>query len=182
MGKGICLGDTQYVIDHMEPGSARNLGTAAALMRIEQGSIILVERTIIYDIVEQMTDPAEAIEHYSTVLDLEWLPDRLPSPVRRGFLVSGDRDILVEDIPELIAKYDAVAADWESGAMPGRQAQSTAPVDPAGRQRPRWERRRRGLWRLHALPFAHKGHPASAPGHTPGVVVHRRKFHAQSAE
>jgi adenosylhomocysteine nucleosidase len=32
-------------------------------------------------------------------------------------LVSADRDIVVEDIPMLIEKYNAVAADWESGAI-----------------------------------------------------------------
>jgi adenosylhomocysteine nucleosidase len=32
-------------------------------------------------------------------------------------LVSADRDIVVEDIPMLIEKYGAVAADWESGAI-----------------------------------------------------------------
>ena len=37
--------------------------------------------------------------------------------VLRGLLVSGDRDIVVEDIPMLIQKYKAVAADWESGAI-----------------------------------------------------------------
>ena len=42
--------------------------------------------------------------------------DGQPSTVR-GLLVSADRDIVVEDIPMLIEKYDAVAADWESGAI-----------------------------------------------------------------
>jgi len=32
-------------------------------------------------------------------------------------LVSADRDIVSGDIPDLIKKYDAVAADWESGAI-----------------------------------------------------------------
>ncbi|MGD0878449.1 MAG: hypothetical protein ABSA01_09930 [Anaerolineales bacterium] len=35
----------------------------------------------------------------------------------RGLLVSGDRDILAGDIPDLVEKYGAVAADWESGAI-----------------------------------------------------------------
>jgi nucleoside phosphorylase len=37
--------------------------------------------------------------------------------VVRGLLVSADRDIVIEDIPMLIEKYNAVAADWESGAI-----------------------------------------------------------------
>jgi len=76
-----------------------------------------VEKTIVYDIVEQMGDPQAAIAHYTTRLDLTWLPRLLPLPVLRGLLVSGDRDLLAQDLPELIEKYNAVAADWESGAI-----------------------------------------------------------------
>ena len=109
---------TQYVIDQFHPDLLINLGTCGGFEgRIGRGTIILVERTIIYDIVEQMTDGAGAIDHYSTNLDLQWLPRVLPSPVSRGLLVSGDRDIVVEDIPGLVREYNAVAADWESGAI-----------------------------------------------------------------
>jgi nucleoside phosphorylase len=45
------------------------------------------------------------------------LPDPLPHPVQRGLLVSADRDILAADIPGLVEKYGASAADWESGAI-----------------------------------------------------------------
>jgi adenosylhomocysteine nucleosidase len=109
---------TQYVIDRMQPDLLVNLGTCGGFEgRIAQGTIVLVERTIIYDIVEQMADAAEAIEHYSTALDLRWLPAEAPMPVVRGLLVSGDRDIIPQDIPELIRRFGAVAADWESGAI-----------------------------------------------------------------
>ena len=37
--------------------------------------------------------------------------------MRRTRLVSADRDILPEDIRQLRERYDAVAADWESGAI-----------------------------------------------------------------
>ncbi len=117
-GKISAAAATQYAIDHFSPDLLINLGTCGGFQgRIEQGTTILVERTIVYDIVEQMTDPDEAIEHYSTQLDLSWLPRVNPSPVSRGLLVSADRDILLEDIPMLIQKYNAVAADWESGAI-----------------------------------------------------------------
>jgi adenosylhomocysteine nucleosidase len=117
-GRVSAAATTQYVIDQFHPDLLMNLGTCGGFEgRIERGTIILVERTIIYDIVEQMTDGAAAIDHYSTELDLQWLPKVLPSPVSRGLLVSGDRDIVVEDIPHLVRKYNAVAADWESGAI-----------------------------------------------------------------
>ncbi len=117
-GKVSAAASAQYVIDHFQPELLVNLGTCGGFKgRIEQGIIILVEKTIIYDIIEQMTDAEEAIEQYSTTLDLQWLPRLTPSPVLRGHLISADRDIVREDIPELIRKYDAVAADWESGAI-----------------------------------------------------------------
>jgi adenosylhomocysteine nucleosidase len=64
-----------------------------------------------------MGDGAEAIAHYSTGLDLSWLKQPYPHPVRKGLLVSADRDIVMEDIPQLVSNYGAVAADWESGAI-----------------------------------------------------------------
>jgi len=95
-----------------------NLGTCGGFEgRVERGTILLVERTVIYDIVEQMTDGAEAIDHYSTTLDLRWLPPLMPSQVTRGLLVSGDRDIIPGEIPALVRTYNAIAADWESGAI-----------------------------------------------------------------
>ena len=45
------------------------------------------------------------------------MPRVLPSPVLRGLLISGDRDIVAGDIPMLIKKFNAIAADWESGAI-----------------------------------------------------------------
>ncbi len=130
-GKISAAATAQYVIDHFQPDLLVNLGTCGGFAgRIQTGTIILVERTLVYDIIEQMGDGAEAIEHYATEIDLSWL-DRGqltvdgearptvfgPSSILRGLLVSADRDIVVEDIPMLIEKYGAVAADWESGAI-----------------------------------------------------------------
>ncbi|CAG1015567.1 5'-methylthioadenosine/S-adenosylhomocysteine nucleosidase [Anaerolineales bacterium] len=118
-GKISAAATAQYVIDHFQPGVLVNLGTCGGFVgRVETGTIMLVDRTLVYDIIEQMGDGAEAIKHYSTDIDLSWLAmDDCPASVVRGLLVSADRDIVVEDIPMLIEKYDAVAADWESGAI-----------------------------------------------------------------
>jgi adenosylhomocysteine nucleosidase len=117
-GKVSAAASTQYVVDQYHPDLIVNIGTCGGFQdRIELGTIILVDRTIIYDIVEQMTDSEEAINHYSTQLDLNWLPRLTPSPVARGLLVSADRDIMGGDIAVLVEKFDAVAADWESGAI-----------------------------------------------------------------
>jgi adenosylhomocysteine nucleosidase len=37
--------------------------------------------------------------------------------VQRTLLVSGDRDLLVAEIPRLKREFGAVAGDWESGAI-----------------------------------------------------------------
>lgn len=117
-GKVSAAATAQYVIDRFQPGLLVNLGTCGGFEgRIQMNEVILVEKTIIYDIIEQMTDPDEAIEYYSTDIDLSWLGDTLPANVRKGLLVSADRDIVVGDIPMLIGRFGADAADWESGAI-----------------------------------------------------------------
>jgi adenosylhomocysteine nucleosidase len=117
-GKISAAATAQYVVDRFRPGLIVNLGTCGGFAgRIAVGTILLVERTIVYDILEQMGDSAEAIRHYSTDLDLAWLSDPVLQPVQRGLLVSADRDLIAGDIPMLIEKYNAVAADWESGAI-----------------------------------------------------------------
>jgi adenosylhomocysteine nucleosidase len=123
-GKISAAATTQYAIDRWQPEMLVNLGTCGGFAgRIERGTILLVERTIVYDIIEQMSNPEEAIEHFSTELDLSWLDigsfktEGNKPPFVRGLLVSGDRDILAGDITNLIERYGAVAADWESGAI-----------------------------------------------------------------
>ena len=117
-GKISAAATAQYLIDYFQPDLLVNLGTCGGFAgRVETGTVILVERTLVYDIIEQMGDGAEAIEHYASTLDLSWLAEPYPHPVSRGLLVSADRDIVLEDIPMLIEKYNAVAADWESGAI-----------------------------------------------------------------
>jgi len=117
-GKVAAAGSTQYAIDRWHPERVINIGTCGGFKgMIAQGEVILTQRTLIYDIFEQMTDPAQAIERYAVDFDLSWLPDPPPQPVRIGTLVSADRDIDPRDIPGLIEKYGAFAADWESGAI-----------------------------------------------------------------
>lgn len=117
-GKIAAAASTQYVIDRWSPKLLVNLGTCGGFDgEIKPGTIILAERTLVYDIIEQMGDYDEHIAHYTTTLDLSWLGDDYPQPVQRTLLVSADRDLLVEDIPRLKAEFGAVAGDWESGAI-----------------------------------------------------------------
>ena len=117
-GKIAAAASTQYAVGRWSPHVLINLGTCGGFTgRIERGEVLLVERTLVYDIIEQMGDAAAAIEHYSVSLDLSWLHEPYPQPVRRSLLVSADRDICLADIPMLIERYGAAAADWESGAI-----------------------------------------------------------------
>ena len=117
-GKISAAGGTQYAIDRWKPDLLINIGTCGGFRgAINRGAIVLVEKTIVYDIIEQMGDPQEAIRDYSTVLDTAWAGADLPAGVTRHLLISGDRDIVASEIPTLQKTYGAVAADWESGAI-----------------------------------------------------------------
>jgi adenosylhomocysteine nucleosidase len=117
-GKISAAASTQFSLDRWKPSSLVNLGTCGGFAgAIERGTILLVERTLVYDIIEQMGDQQAAIRYYSVDLDLSWLHEPYPQEVRRGLLVSADRDICLPDIPMLIDQYGASAADWESGAI-----------------------------------------------------------------
>lgn len=118
-GKISAAASTQYALDRWQPRLLINLCTCGGFAGyIERGEILLVDRTLVYDIIEQMNpEPEQAIRFYSVDLDLSWLQEPYPQPVRRGLLVSADRDICSPDIPLLIEQYSAAAADWESGAI-----------------------------------------------------------------
>jgi adenosylhomocysteine nucleosidase len=65
-GKIAAAGSTQYAIDRWQPDLLVNLGTCGGFDgEIERGEIILVERSLVYDIVEQMGDAQQAIDHYT---------------------------------------------------------------------------------------------------------------------
>jgi adenosylhomocysteine nucleosidase len=117
-GKIAAAASTQYAIDRWSPVMLINLGTCGGFEgAITKGTILLVERTIVYDIVEMMSDYEAAIASYTTTLDLSWLGESVPHEVQRSLLVSADRDVQVGEIAQLKARYGAIAGDWESGAI-----------------------------------------------------------------
>jgi len=117
-GKISAAASAQYALDRWQPSLVINLGTCGGLAgRVRKGEVLLATHTLVYDLIEQMTDPDEAVKFYSVDLDLSWLRQPYPLAVRRSRLLSADRDILAADIPDLITRYDAVAADWESGGI-----------------------------------------------------------------
>lgn len=106
----------QYVVDHCSPDLIVNLGTCGGFEGVvKQGDVILVDKTFVYDIVELMGD-LDISTYYSSSLDLSWLAEPYPHPVRRGAIASADSDLPPKKIPFLKSK-GAIAADWESAAF-----------------------------------------------------------------
>lgn len=117
-GKVAAAGSTQYALTRWRPRVVLNLGTCGGIAgRIERFATLLVERTLVYDIVEMMGDSQEAIDHYTTTLDLSFIRGELPGGAQRGLLISADRDLAPTEIPQLVKRYDAVAVDWETAAI-----------------------------------------------------------------
>ena len=117
-GKISAAASAQFLIDHAQPDLIVNLGTCGGFKgEIERGTIVLVERVVVYDIIEAMADFDDHIAHYTTEFDLSWIREPYPQHVIRTLLVSGDRDLRPDDIPELKDRYKAVAGDWESGSI-----------------------------------------------------------------
>ena len=117
-GKIAAAASTQYVIDRWHPRYLLNLGTCGGLQgRANKGDIFLVEEAVTYDIEERMGDSAEAIAHYTTRLETPDVSSAAMAGLRRGRIVSGDRDVRPADASALGEKYDASIADWESSAI-----------------------------------------------------------------
>ncbi|RIK18013.1 MAG: hypothetical protein DCC51_11570, partial [Anaerolineae bacterium] len=98
-GKIDAAASTQYIIDHRRPPLLINLGTCGGFRGdVAAGEVLLVDFTLVYDILEQMGDPDEALAHYATEIDLSWLREPLPLPTRREMLISADRDIVAAEV------------------------------------------------------------------------------------
>lgn len=115
-GKIASAGSMQYVIDRYSPNLIVNLGTCGGFEDlVNQGDIILVDKTYVYDIVELMGD-LDIVSYYASALDLSWLVEPYPYPIRRGTIASADSDLPPDKI-SLLKSQGAIAADWESAAL-----------------------------------------------------------------
>ncbi len=115
-GKTASAGALQHILDKYDPELVINLGTCGGFAGVvDQGDLILVERTFMYDIVELMSDQ-DVSDYYASSLDLSWLADPEPFPTRRGLIASADSDLPPSKIP-FLKSHGVIAADWESAAL-----------------------------------------------------------------
>jgi adenosylhomocysteine nucleosidase len=117
-GKISAAASTEYAIATWQPHVLINLGTCGGIAgRVDTGDKLLVTRTLACDIQEAIAHPDEAILEYTTDVDTTWLGDDFPVVVRRSLLVSADRDLVPSDVPDIVNRFGAIAADWESAAI-----------------------------------------------------------------
>jgi adenosylhomocysteine nucleosidase len=117
-GKVAAAASTQFAIDQWHPSFIINVETCGGIAGIvSRGDIILANETIIYDIYEQMGDSFASIKYYSIKIDNSWIKMPFPIPVRQYLILSGDRDLFCNEIPDLKTNYGAIVEDWESGAI-----------------------------------------------------------------
>ena len=108
----------QYAIDTWSPELVINLGICGGFRgHVENDEIVLVEKTVVYDIINQIGDQESVIRYLATEIDNGWLGDDTPIPVTRATMASGDRDLIPGEVEALHERYGAVVGDWESGGI-----------------------------------------------------------------
>jgi adenosylhomocysteine nucleosidase len=118
-GKISSASATQYAIDRWKPFAVLNIGTCGGLAsRVQLHDIVLATSTCIYDLHVEIGDPVAEHAFYTTILDIGWLSTELSFPVVLGGILTADSDLMCSKVPYLLSNFpDAVAADWESGAI-----------------------------------------------------------------
>jgi len=117
-GKIPAAAATQFVLHKWNPQTIINLGTCGGFKeKVKREDILLVTKTVVYDIIERTEHYDEQIAKYATELDLSWLEKPYPMNALPATIATADQDLEPERIAYLFEKYGAVAADWESGAI-----------------------------------------------------------------
>lgn len=117
-GKVPAAAATQYVVDRWHPRILVNLGSCGGLdpARTTCGQVVLVRRTVIYDIEERGGGQGEMLRRFATDLDLSWVKQPYPLGATPGVVATADQDLDPAKTMQLQG-HGAVAVDWESGAI-----------------------------------------------------------------
>jgi adenosylhomocysteine nucleosidase len=117
-GKIPAAAATQYVLNKWNQPLIINLGTCGGFKgKVQRGDILLVTKTVVYDIYERSGGHDEQVAKYTTDLDVSWLEKPYPMNAQPATMATADQDLHPGSISHLYEKYGAVAADWESGAI-----------------------------------------------------------------
>jgi adenosylhomocysteine nucleosidase len=117
-GKIPAAAATQFVLNKWNPRLIINLGTCGGFKgKVGRGDILLVTKTVVYDVYERSGGHDEQVAKYMTELDLSWLEKPYPQNALPATMATADQDLHPKRISDLWEKYGAAAADWESGAI-----------------------------------------------------------------
>jgi len=117
-GKIASAGSTQYAIDKWNPELIINIGSCGGFEGlVENDEIVLVEETIVYDLIDRIGESGKSIRDYRTTIDVDWVTNEQIRQCKRVTMATADQDLDPERIEELNSKYGAVVGDWESGAI-----------------------------------------------------------------
>lgn len=107
-----------YVIDTFAPDLIINIGSCGGFKGlIKQNEVVLINETIVYDMIDLIGKSGKSIEFYKTSIDYGWLKDETILKLPKAVMVTADQDLNPERIADLHDKYNAVVGDWESGAI-----------------------------------------------------------------
>jgi len=116
-GKVHAAASAEYVIEKWHPDLIINFGTCGGFRgAIERYDTVLVKKAIVYDFVSLIGPPDEGIKKFTTDIDLNWVK-KPPTPVKPVTILSGDRDLIPEDIPRLREKFGGMVNDYESAPI-----------------------------------------------------------------
>ncbi|MCX6244648.1 MAG: hypothetical protein NTU98_08075 [Bacteroidetes bacterium] len=117
-GKIASSGSTQYAIDKWQPELIINIGTCGGFKgKIEKDQVILIDRTVVYDMIDLFGESGNSLKKFKTAINLDWLMDETIKNQPKALMVTADQDLAPERITELYNKYGAIVGDWESGAI-----------------------------------------------------------------
>lgn len=126
-GKIDAAGSTQYAIDRWQATHLINIGTAGGFSgRIQRHDLLYVNRTITYDVIERMGSAQEALDYYSKPVKV--LSHKPAADRQVGLLISADQDIDTSRVAELMQRFPASAADWESSAIAHVASKNGVPI------------------------------------------------------
>jgi len=116
-GKVHAAASAEYIINIWHPDLIINFGTCGGFRgAIERFDTVLVKKAIVYDFVSLIGPPDEGINKFTTDVDLSWVK-KAPTPVTPVTILSGDRDLVPEDIPKLKEKFGGMVNDYESAPI-----------------------------------------------------------------